>query len=136
MEKSRTGDDTIQIVRTPSGDEFVFLPRHEYDALLDELAEAREDLADVLAYDAAKAKLSASDVPPFPAEVNHLLLQRHRRLAAIRLWRGLSVADLALKSGLGEADIAAMESGDHMQTLDEAKKLAAALDVHVGWLEP
>ena len=52
------------------------------------------------------------------------------------MWRGLSIDDLARKAGLPAETIAAMDAGSYVQTNDEASRLAGALDVHVGWLEP
>src|SRR5579863_5423303 len=48
-----------QMIKTPSGEELVVLPRVDYDRLLTLAAEAEEDLADVSAYDAAMADLAA-----------------------------------------------------------------------------
>jgi hypothetical protein len=50
-----------QIIRTPSGEELVVLPRAEYEALLDRAGhEADAEAADDLAiYDARKAELGA-----------------------------------------------------------------------------
>jgi transcriptional regulator with XRE-family HTH domain len=59
-----------------------------------------------------------------------------RRLAAIRKWRDVSVEQLAVKSGVSTADIAAFEAGEREQSVAQAHALATTLDVHVGWLEP
>jgi DNA-binding XRE family transcriptional regulator len=133
-------DDTVQlptpqILRTPSGEEMVVLPRQEYEALLDALAELQEDAADLSAYDAAKAHLATSGVPPFPMDLN-ALLRRRKRVAAIREWRGLTVAELSARAGLSPERIMEMEAGTPMQTLEEAAILAAAFNVHIGWVEP
>jgi Helix-turn-helix len=130
-----TADDAnpaAQIVRTPSGDEMVILPKRDYDALL----EALEELEDVAAYDAAKEYLTSSDVPPYPTSLNALFGHGKRRVAVLREWRGLSVAELAAHSCLPTERIAEMEAGTQMQTAEEAAKLAGALNVHIGWVEP
>ena len=49
--------DEPQIIRTPSGDEMVIIPRAEYEALI--AAAHREDEDDVAVYDARKAALAA-----------------------------------------------------------------------------
>lgn len=125
-----------QIIKTPAGDDLVVLPRQDYDALLEALAEAQEELADIATLDRRLAEIAREAVPPFPPEVNRLIYERHRRPAAIRLWRRLSVEEVAARSGLSSADIAAFEAGDRMHTSEEARQLAAALDVHIAWLEP
>ncbi len=130
-------DDTaVQVVRTPAGEEFVFLPKRDFDALIGALEEAREDIEDIAAFDAARAEIEAERVPPFPPEVSAALFRGDRRLAAIRKWRGLSVAQLAGASTVAETDIEAFERGERVQSIDEVCQLAGALDVHPGWLKP
>ena len=48
-----------QIIRTPSGEELVVLPRAEYDALVKRSDQDAEDADDVAIYDARKAELAA-----------------------------------------------------------------------------
>jgi PHD/YefM family antitoxin component YafN of YafNO toxin-antitoxin module len=48
-----------QIIRTPSGEELVVLPRAEYEALLERADREAEDADDVAIYDARKAELGA-----------------------------------------------------------------------------
>jgi hypothetical protein len=128
--------DAVQVVKSPAGEEFVFLPKKDFDALVLALEDAREDLEDIAAYDAAMAEMAANPVPHFPPELSALMLRGNRRLAAIRKWRAVSVGELAAKSGVSTADIAAFESGAGEQTIEQAQFLAAALDVHTAWLEP
>jgi DNA-binding XRE family transcriptional regulator len=128
--------DAVQVVKTPAGEEFVFLPKKDFDALVEALEEAREDLEDIASFDAARAEIEATRLPPFPPEVNAGIFRGDRRLAAIRKWRGMSEGELAAKSGVSAADIAAFEAGAREQTVDQAHALATALDVHPGWLEP
>ncbi len=125
-----------QFIKTPSGEELAILPRHDYEALIDALAEAQEELADIAVLDVRLAEIATNPVPPFPPEVNRLIGQRYRRIAALRIWRGLSVEELAAKSGLNAVDIEALEAGERMQTNDEADRLAAALQVLQGWVRP
>ena len=128
--------DAVQVVRTPAGEEFVFLAKRDFDAIVEALENAREDLEDIAAYDRAKAGIEAEKLPPYPVEVNAALLSGDRRLPAIRKWRSLSIDSLAAQSGVSEADIIAFEAGERIQTAEQAKCLATALNVHVGWLEP
>jgi Helix-turn-helix len=128
--------DAVQVVKSPAGEEFVFLPKKDFDALVLALEDAREDLEDIAAYDAAMAENAASGAPNFPPEVSALMLRGDRRLAAIRKWRSHSVGELAAKSGVTTADIAAFEAGQREQNVEQAQLLANALNVHPGWLEP
>jgi DNA-binding XRE family transcriptional regulator len=128
--------DDPQIIKTPSGDELVVLAKQDYEALLDALAEAEEELADIAVLDQRLAEMAANPVPHFPPEVSALMLRGDRRLAAIRKWRSHSVGELAAKSGVSTADIAAFEAGQREQNVEQAQLLANALNVHPGWLEP
>lgn len=51
----------VQIIRTPSGEELVVLPRADYEALLAAAAEGDEDADDVALYDARKAELTTGE---------------------------------------------------------------------------
>ena len=128
--------ETVQVVRAPSGEEFVFIPKKDFDALVDALENAREDLEDIAAYDRAKAEIETEKIPPFPPEVNLALLRGERRLSAIRKWRSVSADDLAAVSGVSPADLVAIEAGDKDATIEQAKRIAKALNVHCGWLVP
>jgi hypothetical protein len=55
--------DAVQVVKTPAGEEFVFLPKKDFDALVEALDEAREDLEDIAAFDAARAEIEATRLP-------------------------------------------------------------------------
>src|ERR1700678_628786 len=76
-----------QIIRTPSGEELVVLPRADYEALLDRADCEAEDADDVAIYDARKAELAAGSVV-LPPEVSAAILRGDSRLKAIRNWRG------------------------------------------------
>jgi MoxR-like ATPase len=75
-----------QIIRTPSGEELVVLPRAEYEALLERADHEAEDAADVTIYDARKAEFAAGGVV-LPPEVSAALLRGESRLRVIRSWR-------------------------------------------------
>lgn len=123
-----------QIIKTAAGEELVVLSRADYDALLSSLADAEEELADIAVLDQRKAERARADVPDFPADLSGLLLSGNRRIAAIRHWRGFSVEQLAVKSGLSVQAIAELEAGVRTQSDDEAAMLAQALDVSTGWV--
>ena len=65
-----------QIVTVPSGEEFVFLPRKEYEALIDALDDALEELADIVTCDRVKAELAEDPDGVLPADLSALTLIR------------------------------------------------------------
>jgi hypothetical protein len=120
-----------QIIRTPSGEELVVLPRAEYEALLNRADD--EDANDVAIYDARKAELAAGGVV-LPPEVSAAILRGESRLKAIRNWRGETQLRLNFKTGIGQGYLSDLESGRRTGTPETIAKLAQALDVPVEWL--
>ena len=51
-----------QIITTPAGEELVVISKAEFDALLERLADAAEDAADVAIYDARMSELRDGDL--------------------------------------------------------------------------
>jgi DNA-binding Xre family transcriptional regulator len=123
-----------QMIKTPSGEELVVLPRVDYDRLLTLAAEAEEDLADVSADDAAMADLAASGAPPLQAELSALLLKYKSRLGAARRWRGMSQAELAAKVGVGQGYLSDLETKRRKGVASTIERLAAALDIPLAWI--
>lgn len=122
-----------QIIRTPSGEELVVLPRAEYEALLargDQDAENEEDIA---IYDARKAALAAGgDI--LPPEVGAAILRGESRLKAIRNWRNETQLHLSFKTGIGQGYLSDLENGRKAGTPETIAKLANALNVPVEWI--
>ena len=123
-----------QMIKSPSGEELVVLPRADYDRLVAMAAEAEEDLADVAAYDAAVAELANGGASPLPAELSALLLKYKSRLAAARRWRGMTQADLAAKVGVGQGYLSDLETKRRKGLASTVERLAAALNVPVSWI--
>ena len=119
-----------QIIRTPSGEELVVLPRAEYEALLERADHEAEDADDVAIYDARKA---AGDVV-LPPEVSAAILRGESRLKAIRNWRGETQLHLNFKTGIGQGYLSDLESGRRTGTPETIARLAQALSVPVEWL--
>src|ERR1700685_1250669 len=96
---------------------------------LQRLKDDAEMLADVKAYDAAKARLQNGEDELIPLEITE------RRLggeAALRIWREyrkLTQERLAKKSKVSRALIAAIETNRKTGSVSTWKKLGAALDV-------
>lgn len=122
-----------QIIRTPSGEELVVLPRAEYEALLERADHDAEDADDVAIYDARKAELAAGGVV-LPPEVSAAVLRGDSRLKAIRNWRGETQLHLNFKTGIGQGYLSDLESGRRTGTPETIAKLAQALSVPVEWL--
>jgi hypothetical protein len=119
-----------QIIRTPSGEELVVLPRAEYEALLERADHEAEDADDVAIYDARKAARSAV----LPPEVSAAILRGESRLKAIRNWRDETQLHLSFKTGIGQGYLSDLESGRRAGTPETIAKLAQALSVPVEWL--
>jgi len=110
---------------TRRGKEFAVIPVADLKRLMDDA----EMLADVKAYDAAKARLDRGDDELIPLEITE------RRIAGenpVKLWRrhrALTQEALAKASGVSRAMIAAMEAGHKTGGIATLKKLAAGLNV-------
>ena len=122
-----------QIIKTPSGEELVVLPRHEYEALLERANHEDEDEADVAIYDARKAELAAGGTV-LPEEVSAAILRGESRIKAIRNWRDETQLHLSFKTGIGQGYLSDLESGRRAGTPETLRKLAKALKVPVEWL--
>jgi len=112
---------------TRRGREFALVPMK----YLEKLMEDAEMLADVKAYDAAKARLEAGEDELIPLE---LIERRLRGEAALRVWREhrkLTQERLAKKAKVSRALIAAIETKRKTGSVSTWKKLGAALNV--GW---
>ncbi|MDJ1006766.1 MAG: helix-turn-helix transcriptional regulator [Paracoccaceae bacterium] len=101
----------------------VTISRAEYEALL----AAREDLADIQAYDRAVSEAGEG----LPARYMDRLLDGDAPLAVFRDWRGLSQSALARTSGVNRVQIADIEAGRKTGSVATLAKLADALSVTV-----
>jgi MoxR-like ATPase len=126
--------DDLQIIRTPSGEELVVLPRTEYDVLRALADEALEDADDVAIYDARMAEFRANGSEALPVEVSTAMLKGDGLLRAIRRWRGVSQVALAARAGVGQGYLSDLENRRRTGTAETMEKLAVALDVPVMWL--
>ena len=110
---------------TRKGKEFAVIPvKH-----LEKLMEDAEMLADVKAYDAAKARIEGGEDELIPLEITE---RRQKGESALRIWREyrkLTQEQLAKKSRVSRALIAAIETKRKTGSVNTWKKLGAALDV-------
>src|SRR5438270_9363957 len=107
------------------GKQFAVIPVEQ----LQKLIEDAEMLADVKAYDAAKARLENGEDELIPLEITE---RRLRGEAALRIWREhrkLTQERLAKKAKVSRALIAAIETKRKAGSVSTWKKLSAALDV-------
>ncbi|MGD1036648.1 MAG: helix-turn-helix transcriptional regulator [Roseiarcus sp.] len=121
-----------QIIRTPSGEEMVVIPRREYERLI--AAAHDEDADDVAIYDARKAELSGDPDALLPAQVSAAMLRGDSRFKALRRWRGLTQSALAAKAGVGQGYLSDIETRRRTGAPETLQRLARALDVPVKWV--
>lgn len=95
------------------------------------MMEAAEMLADVKAYDAAKARLHDGEDELIPLEITERRLKGEPALRVWREHRKLTQEQLAKKAKVSRALIAAIETKRKAGSVNTWKKLGAALDV--GW---
>jgi DNA-binding XRE family transcriptional regulator len=110
---------------TRKGKEFAVIPVKDLQKLMDDA----EMLAEVRAYDAAKARIERGDDELIPLTITE------RRLAGespVRIWRdhrALTQEELAKVSKVSRGMIAAIEAGLKTGGITTLEKLAAALKV-------
>ena len=107
--------------------EMVTIPRAEYDRL----RAAAEDLADLQAYDRAKAALAAGEDELIPAECVNRLLNGDSPLRVYRDLRGMTQSALAERADVNRVTVAEIETGRKQGSVATLRKLAGALGVAV-----
>ncbi|MHB8218336.1 MAG: helix-turn-helix transcriptional regulator [Candidatus Sulfotelmatobacter sp.] len=112
---------------TRKGREFAVIPVKD----LERLMEDAEMLADVKAYDAAKARLDDGKDELIPLEITERRLNGEPALRIWREYRKLTQERLAKKAKVSRALIAAIETKRKAGSVNTWKKLGVALDV--GW---
>ncbi|RWM86781.1 MAG: XRE family transcriptional regulator [Mesorhizobium sp.] len=125
--------DAPQIIKTPTGEELVVIPKADYEALLHAAEEALEDAADVAIYDERKADLKTEK--PLPADVTMEILRGSSRLKALRKWRRMTQAELATTIGVSQGFLSDLESNRRKPSAQTSAMLAKALDIPGQWIE-
>jgi DNA-binding XRE family transcriptional regulator len=110
---------------TRGGKEFAILPMDRLKKLMDDAAM----LADVKAYDAAKARLERGEDELIPLEMTERRLAGERAVKIWREHRGMTQEALAKAAGVSRPMIAAIEAGHKRGGVATLKKLAAALRI-------
>lgn len=117
---------SVQIIAKDGEPEWAVLPYAEYEQLRD----AAEMLADIQAYDAAKARLAAGE-ETVPAAVTFALLDGEQPIVVWRKHRGLTQQQLAEAAGISKAYLSQLETGKRTGTLEVLGRLASALQVEL-----
>jgi DNA-binding XRE family transcriptional regulator len=110
---------------TRDGKIFAILPMDRLKKLMDDA----EMLADVAAYDAAKARIASGEEELIPLE---LIKRRLAGESTVKIWReyrGLTQEGLAKASKVSRSMIAAIEAKHKTGGIGTLKKLAGALKV-------
>jgi DNA-binding XRE family transcriptional regulator len=115
---------SVQFIAKDGQPEWAVLPYAEYAALV----EAAEMLADIRAYDEAKARIAAGE-ETIPAEVTFALLEGANPIAVWRKHRNLTQQALAAQVGISKAYLSQLESGKRSGTTEMLARLAQALRV-------
>ena len=115
---------------TRRGKEFAILPMGRLKKLMSDA----EMLADVKAYDAAKARLERGDDELIPLEITERRLAGESKLKIWREHRGLTQEDLAKASDVSRPMIAAIEAKHKKGGIATLKKLAIALGIDLDHL--
>jgi DNA-binding XRE family transcriptional regulator len=95
---------------------------------------AKEDAADVAAYDAAMAEIAADPDLRLPIEISGLMLKGDRLIAAIRKWRGLTQVEVAASAGIAQGYLSDLEAGRRHGSVETLRSLAKAMNVPESWL--
>lgn len=103
--------------------EMITISRDEYEAL----TQAREDLQDVRAYDAAMISREEG----LPHELMGRLIEGEHPVRVFRDWRGLSAAELGRRAGIHRVQVHEIETGKKVGSVATVKSLAEALGVSV-----
>jgi DNA-binding XRE family transcriptional regulator len=117
-----------KIVR--QGREFAVLPMDKLKKLMDNA----DMLADVKAYDAAKARIERGEDELIPLEITERRLAGENTVKIWREYRALTPEDLAKKSRVSRPMIAAIETKRKKGGIATLKKLAGALKVDLDHL--
>ncbi|MGA6980590.1 MAG: helix-turn-helix transcriptional regulator [Candidatus Sulfotelmatobacter sp.] len=110
---------------TRKGREFALIPIRDFRRLMEDA----EMLSDVKAYDAAKARLEDGEDELVPLEIAERRLKGEPALRIWRQHREITQEQLARKSRVSRALIAAIETKKKKGSVSTLQKLGAALDV-------
>ena len=114
---------SVQILEI-AGKQMAVLPMEDYQRLL-EIAEEREDIA--AAIDAERKRNEGMEY--LPSSMVNRIIDGENALRVWREYRGVSIADLAAKSGYGYSMISKIETGSRQGTVAFWNAVASSLNV-------
>lgn len=112
--------------------EMVTIPREEFDRL----RAAAAELADLRAYDLAKAALASGEDELVPPAFASRLLDGESPLRVYRDLRGMTQAGLAAAAGVNRVTVAEIETGRKRGSVATLRRLAGALGIALDDLVP
>jgi DNA-binding Xre family transcriptional regulator len=115
----------IQVIKAPSGEEMVVLPRADFESILS----SNEDIEDRLAVIEFGRALASGTEELIPSAIVDRLLEGENAIKVWRDCRGMSRADLSEKAGISLPYLSQLENGERTGTVEKLKAIAAALDV-------
>ena len=114
-----------EIITTPSGKRMAVIPLADYERLVSRA----EDVADLRAYDRAKARLAAGEEELLPAEFVNRIVNGENPIRVWREHRGMTAALLARKARIARPYLTQMENGNRAGTVTTLRRVARALGV-------
>jgi ribosome-binding protein aMBF1 (putative translation factor) len=125
-----------QIIRTPSGEEMVVVSRAEYEALRAAADEALDDAEDLAIAHSRWEAWNASGRLVTPPDVAQSLLEGHHVLTAFRTHRGVSIDELARRTGIDPSLIRSIEGREIDGDAETMSRLSDGLPIDPIWLSP
>jgi DNA-binding XRE family transcriptional regulator len=115
---------SVQVIEKNGQIEWAIVPYEEYQRMRD----AMEMLADIRAYDEAKAELQ-TDGELIPSQVTYALLDGKNPIRVWREHRGLTQQQLADKVEISKPYLSQLESSKRKGTTEVMKAIARALNL-------
>jgi DNA-binding XRE family transcriptional regulator len=122
-----------QVIQHPSGESLVVMTLKDYEALRAQ-AEDAEDWEDLAIFHERMRYLETGRDELMPVEVSQHLLSGNSLVKSIRLWRGMTQAEVADKAGIGQGYLSEIENKEKKGADETLTRIAAALDVPANWL--
>jgi DNA-binding XRE family transcriptional regulator len=117
---------SVQVIEKDGQIEWAVIPYEEYQKLLD----AQEMLADIQAYDSAKAQIVAGE-ELVPRQVVYALLDGENPIRVWREYRGLTQQQLADQAGISKPYLSQLEAGKRHGGVAVLKRIAQALKLNL-----
>lgn len=132
----------LQIIKTPTGEELVVLPRSEYEALKARRGDTTEDAASRRILSQSATAIRRGRDIELPAAVAERIARGENPIRVIREWRGLTQLQLGEMKAkvdghpIGQGYLSQLERDERKGTAAVLKALARALRVPLELLLP